>query len=165
MRCWGQMLRFQKGQEPHCSSHQPHLMLIFISCFSRRAGGIERRHNSHSCPHPGRQAGTPVGQWGLEAPQTISGPPEARFLGEAEAASHQTCSVPPGAWSLSPCSPLPARCVWGVQGRAPQGEPLLLQGPHAPLRWGESRSQRSPNCVCVHFLASLQVVGVGPSLV
>lgn len=161
------MLRSQKGQEPPCSFRQPHWVLVLISCFSGRARAYGEKAQFLSPPTLwgvvlGDRRGLLEASGGWR-PQTISGPRRPGFWEKLRLlVTKQAPCLPPGARSLSPCPPpLHGTGCWGgLRGRAQQGEALLLRGPHAFLM--EREGARAPSCVCAHFLASLQVSGLGP---
>ena len=107
-----------------------HLTPSLISCFFRRARGCRQKALVSPPARGFLGAGWDhCGAVGAGGPQTTSGPPEARFLGEAEAVGHQTYTrsmTPPP--QHGPCHRVSLGTVcmfwgWGgVQGRAQQGE-------------------------------------------
>lgn len=156
------MLKFQKGQEPHCSSHEPPLMLVFISCFSRRAGGYREKAPFSLLPPPHRafwEAGwDPCGAVGAGGLKPNSGPP-GRFLGEAEAASHQTCTHAPSLLGCGPCHRAPGLGRTGLS-RERHG---CSRDPMPLFDEGGGRRQSPPPAVFVPiFYPVCELWGVGP---
>lgn len=107
------MLRFKKERKPCSSLHEKG----FFNFLSPKKGRGRQKEDTILIPSPHPHGTFSEIGWdhcGIVEPgsqQTLSGTPETRFLGDAEAASHHThtYSMPPGVWSLSPCPP--GHCV------------------------------------------------------
>lgn len=134
----GANARVPEGRDPRSSPHQTPeggSSVSFLVFLFRRARGCRSMALFPPLVPPHGAFGEPGPCWAVE---TSSGTPEARFLGEAETASHQACThVFHAPWAAPRPPRPPERCVFG--GGRCRAE---IQGP-LPLVWRE-RGARGP---------------------